>query len=443
MSMSHVAAAVVATWRKLDSARARARFVLFFLVLVVQNLGLENVWLGVRLLVQYYIVLPWSGLLHKGVSYAAEIVSDDICSDEEEDAKDSDAARPHDRQVLDIYLPHREPCRCDRRKVVVFVHGGAWGSGNTWQYALLGRFFALQHDILALVVTYRIFPDGSVVDQICDVRAALIWARKNVATFGGDPDSIYVFAHSAGAHLVSMALLGDLGKVFPAKMASLLELNLKAVVLAAGVYDIEHHYQYEAWRGVSEISTMKPAMGGPGNFDLLSPTHLARVLTRDALSNVLLPSQRSFAEPLQLHGDTIASVLVGAHEHLDSEQRRPCHDENSSRSFPPLYLMTSGADSTVPFHASVAFYHSSARVGLPVRLLLYDGVAHADFVTDYMENCPERDHRCHFYAPVAKQHLELSKGHEKKHQEGQINRTCADLRHMHPKHVEDLLYILS
>jgi hypothetical protein len=48
----------------------------------------------------------------------------------------------------------------------------------------------------------------------------------------------------------------------------------KRLVLMSGVYDIERHYEYEAARGVSELSTMARAVGGRGKFPEQSPAVL-------------------------------------------------------------------------------------------------------------------------------------------------------------------------
>lgn len=41
---------------------------------------------------------------------------------------------------------------------------------------------------------------------------------------------------------------------------------------SVGVYDIDHHYTYEWWRGVSELSTMKQAFQGAQHFATFSPS---------------------------------------------------------------------------------------------------------------------------------------------------------------------------
>ena len=43
-------------------------------------------------------------------------------------------AATHAKQRLDVH-----ESTIQNSPVVLFVHGGAWGSGDKWQYALLGR----------------------------------------------------------------------------------------------------------------------------------------------------------------------------------------------------------------------------------------------------------------------------------------------------------------
>ncbi len=43
-----------------------------------------------------------------------------------------------------------------------------------------------------------------------DVAAAFAWTKKNISNYGGDPSSVYVIGHSAGAYLITLlSLNGD------------------------------------------------------------------------------------------------------------------------------------------------------------------------------------------------------------------------------------------
>ena len=79
------------------------------------------------------------------------------------------------RQVQTIsYGPHVMPNidlfpRKNSRELVVFVHGGAWGSGMPWMYRMVARGFKEN----VAVVGYRTYPDADVPGQVQDLSLAL------------------------------------------------------------------------------------------------------------------------------------------------------------------------------------------------------------------------------------------------------------------------------
>lgn len=42
-----------------------------------------------------------------------------------------------------------------------------------------------------------------------DIESALLWIRRNIASFGGDPKRVTLLGHGTGAALVNMLLLAD------------------------------------------------------------------------------------------------------------------------------------------------------------------------------------------------------------------------------------------
>ena len=103
--------------------------------------------------------------------------------------------------------------------VMVFIHGGGFTAGSTWDPWYDGASFA-RRGVVLVTLQYRIGPFGwlDVSDMgpeyatsgnngLQDQMAALSWVRENAAAFGGDPGSVTLFAESAGAISVS-ALMG-------------------------------------------------------------------------------------------------------------------------------------------------------------------------------------------------------------------------------------------
>jgi arylformamidase len=108
-------------------------------------------------------------------------------------------------EQLDIF-------RCDRAKapIFVFIHGGAWIRGTAKDYAALAEMFigAGAHYVVPDFINVgdaagSLFP---MAEQVC---RALAWVYRNAASFGGDPDQLYIGGQSSGAHLAAVALTTD------------------------------------------------------------------------------------------------------------------------------------------------------------------------------------------------------------------------------------------
>ena len=81
--------------------------------------------------------------------------------------------------------------------IFVFVHGGAWRAG-------LAKTYASPAEMFIGAGAHYVVPDfawvqdagGSllpIADQVC---RAIAWVYRNAASFGGDPDRLYVGGHS-------------------------------------------------------------------------------------------------------------------------------------------------------------------------------------------------------------------------------------------------------
>jgi acetyl esterase/lipase len=105
----------------------------------------------------------------------------------------------HPRQALDIYMPPD----VTHSKVIFFVHGGSWSSGNRADYGHVGHFYA-QKGFVVVVVDHRLSPEVKHPEHLNDVKTAFLWTRDNIYNYGGRYPLIHLFGHSSGAHLVSL-----------------------------------------------------------------------------------------------------------------------------------------------------------------------------------------------------------------------------------------------
>lgn len=111
-------------------------------------------------------------------------------------------ASPHERQVLDIYVP-QQPAAGKGFPVVFWIHGGGWQVGDKTQVALKPEAFT-RRGFLFVSTNYRLLPHVEMGMLIRDVAKSLGWVHKHIAEQGGDPERIFVMGHSAGAQLAAI-----------------------------------------------------------------------------------------------------------------------------------------------------------------------------------------------------------------------------------------------
>jgi acetyl esterase/lipase len=104
------------------------------------------------------------------------------------------------RQRLNIWKPTGNSADAP---VLVFFYGGSWNSGERDLYDFAGRAFASQ-GFVTVIPDYRLVPEVRFPAFVKDAAAAVAWTRANIARHGGNPGSIAIAGHSAGAHIAAM-----------------------------------------------------------------------------------------------------------------------------------------------------------------------------------------------------------------------------------------------
>ncbi len=102
---------------------------------------------------------------------------------------------------LNVFEPRKN--RTDKKPVVIFIHGGYWTEGDKDIYGFLGRNFA-KHSIVTVIPSYTLSPNGNYKTMANDVVEAIKWTEKNIETYGGNPEEVYLMGHSAGGHLIAL-----------------------------------------------------------------------------------------------------------------------------------------------------------------------------------------------------------------------------------------------
>jgi hypothetical protein len=239
----------------------------------------------------------------------------------------------------------------------------------------------------------RTYPDASTIDeQVDDVvssweicgdvlkkfcRAAITTTTMTSTSSNRDDDGVkdggggwvgnVVMGHSSGAHVAMLALVDWIGNrrrrrriIDPTS-----DLANDAVekypwtpdyfVGLSGPYDISHHFDYEAGRGVEEISPMKAICGHTrANFRSASPVYRFLSLLRDD------------------DGEDASNTV--------------------QKLSPPILLVHGIEDATVPFTATADAGRTLRSCGLTRCDEMYlDGAGHHDVIMHFMFGGPAKD----------------------------------------------------
>jgi len=133
------------------------------------------------------------------------------------------------RRGVDVYAP----VNASHAPVAVFFYGGGWTDGKRAEYAFVGATLAAR-GIVTIIPDYRLYPEVRYPAFIEDGAAATAWARSHAATYGGDPNKLFLIGHSAGAYIAMMLALDP---TWLAPYAVIPRRDVAGVIGISGPYD--------------------------------------------------------------------------------------------------------------------------------------------------------------------------------------------------------------
>ena len=135
-----------------------------------------------------------------------------------------------ERQTLDVFAP------ADGKNlpVIVWIHGGGWTRGSKASVQMKPQIFT-DKGFVFVSINYRFVPNVTVKEMTGDVAKSIRWVHEHAQDYGGDPKSIFVMGHSAGAHLAALVCTDD--RYLKAEGLSLAILK-GCVPVDVSVYDI-------------------------------------------------------------------------------------------------------------------------------------------------------------------------------------------------------------
>ena len=228
-----------------------------------------------------------------------------------------------ERTTLDIVAPIERPA--EPMPVLIHIHGGAWVLGKRNQQAKPLLHHLARNGWLCLDINYRLAPKNRFPAMLTDVLRAIVWAKANVAQYGGDPARIALTGGSAGGHLTALGVLAhDRAAAKPGFAEA--DCTVQAAVPCYGRFDFtdrlnlwgRNHASLRKW----EADKIMAPGASDADWDLASPIALVRadappMLVIHGAHDTLIPVAEgaAFAKAQREAGGSVDHIELGSGQH--------------------------------------------------------------------------------------------------------------------------------
>src|SRR5262249_26072200 len=213
---------------------------------------------------------------------------------------------PSEHEKLDIFKA-RKP----NAPIFVFIHGGAWLGGASKNYADSAELFLnpAAHYVVADFIAIK-EADGDLRRMAEQVRRGIAWTYKNAASFGGDPNQLYIGGHSSGGHLCGVALVTEWQKDFGVP-----DTIIKGGLCMSGMYDLMPVRLSKRSSYGKFTDEMEQAMSSQRHLDKLRAPVIATYGTNETPE--FQRQNRDFAAALKAAGKPVHLIEATGYDHFE------------------------------------------------------------------------------------------------------------------------------
>jgi arylformamidase len=212
---------------------------------------------------------------------------------------------PTDIEKIDIYRTKRP-----NAPTMIFIHGGAWRSGRSADFALYGEVFVKAGaNFVAVDFNNVIETRGDLFPMVDQCRRAVAWAYHNAAGFGGNANETYLCSRSSGSHLAACVVITEWEKY------GLPRDILKGAVLGSGMYDLKAVRLSKRGNYVKFTDEMEQALSAQRHIDNI---YTPLVLAHGTLETPEFQRQtRDFAAALMAAGKPVRLIVGKGYNHYE------------------------------------------------------------------------------------------------------------------------------
>jgi len=194
--------------------------------------------------------------------------------------------------------------------IQIFIHGGAWRRNKAADYAVQAEAFirAGAHYVVPDFINVD-EAEGSLFPMIEQVRRAIGWVYRNAASFGGDPNRIYLSGHSSGSQIGGCMVTTDWAREnLPADV-------IKGALLASGMYDLKPVRLSKRSAYVKFTDAMEQELSAQRHIDRINAPLILAHGTRETPE--FQRQTRDFAAALKAAGKSVELLVGDGYNHFE------------------------------------------------------------------------------------------------------------------------------
>jgi acetyl esterase/lipase len=225
--------------------------------------------------------------------------------------------------TLDLYMPAGVPTP----PLVVWVHGGAWRSGNKGEGV---PTVLVEHGFALASLDFRLSTEARFPAAVHDIKAAIRFLRASAPTYGYRAERIAIAGSSSGGHLAS--LVG--------------------------------------------VTNGLAALEGSEGDHLEQPSDVQAIVSYYGASNLTTILSQSTPFGLRVREPALELLLGALPDKATDVARLASPVFHIDRQDPPLLLLHGDQDPQMPVNQSLELEGAYERLGLDVTLDIVHGAAH-------------------------------------------------------------------
>ncbi len=212
---------------------------------------------------------------------------------------------PADIEKIDIYRTKRP-----NAPTMIFIHGGAWLSGRSANFALYAEVFVKAGANFVAVDFNNVRETGGDLFPMVDqCRRAVAFTYRNAGSFGADPAATYLCSRSSGSHLAGCVVITEWEK------QGLPRDILKGAALGSGMYDLKPVRLSKRGNYVKFTDEMEQALSPQRHIGNI---HTPLVLAHGTLETPEFQRQtREFAAALRAAGKPVELIVGKGYNHFE------------------------------------------------------------------------------------------------------------------------------